>query len=105
MKAAIFAFALCSALPLRAFAQSGPAPGAAVRTPHTIQHQLKQTQAELQRQRARSQQLRTHADELERRSAENRAQQQQRDREIADLQRKLHALGAAPSATTSSGGH
>jgi len=105
MKAAILAFALCQALPLTALAQGSVAPGAGASAPHAIGHKLEQTQAELQHQRIQSKQLRARVDDLERRSAANRAQQQQRDREIADLQRKLQALGPAPAATASTGGH
>lgn len=105
MKTAILASGLCLALPLAAFAQSGAAPGSTAGAPHAIRGQLQQTRAELQHQRVQSQQLRTRVDELERRSAGNRAQQQRRDREIVDLQRKLRALTATPSPAASTGGH
>jgi len=74
-------------------AGSKPAPASS-----TLQRQLHHTRAELQRQRAQTDQLRMRVTDLEQRSAANRAQLEQRDREIAELKQKLAAMSGSPGA-------
>ena len=69
------------------------------------ERQLRDTRAQVQEQRAQAGRLKGRVTELERRSAAQRAQQAQRDREIAELQRKLgasesHARPAAAATPT-----
>lgn len=56
---------------------------------------MQRTQDAVRRQRKQSDQLKTRVGALEKQSTANRAQLDQRDREIADLQRQLDALKAA----------
>ncbi|HET6906020.1 MAG TPA: hypothetical protein VFH52_03625 [Rhodanobacteraceae bacterium] len=84
-------------------AQAGSAPASAS---GVLQRQLQRTQAELQRQRTQTDQLRTRVNDLEQHSAAYQAQLEQRDSEIADLQRKLDALSPTTRpAPASSGSH
>jgi len=92
--------ALLPALALAAESGNSPASGSSI-----TQRQLRHTEVELRRQRDQTDQLRTRVNDLERRSAANRAQLEQRDNTIAELQRKLDALstrsGAAPASAGS----
>ena len=73
-----------------------------------VAHDLQRTQDAVQKQRKQSDQLKTRVGGLENQAAANRAQLDQRDRQIADLQHQLDALQAAqktpPPATGRSGG-
>jgi septal ring factor EnvC (AmiA/AmiB activator) len=75
-------------------AGSPPAPSSS-----TLQHQLRRAQVELQHQRAQTDQLRTRVNKLEQSSAVNRARLEERDRKIAELQRKLATLSASHETT------
>lgn len=84
-------------------AQAGSVPASASTS---LERQLQHARSELQRQRAQTDQLRTRVDDLEQHSAAYQAQLEQRDREIADLQRKLDALSPSTRpAPASSGSH
>lgn len=85
-------------LPTGCFAAQAGAPAS---RSGTLQRQLQRTQAELKQQRAQADQLRMRVGALEQRSAANRAQLEQRDREIAELRRKLDAH----SPSSGPGGH
>ena len=75
---------------MAAQAGSKPAPASS-----TLQRQLHHTRAELQHQRAQTDQLRKRVNDLEQRSAANRTQLEQRDREIESLRRKLATMPAS----------
>lgn len=71
-----------------------------------LQKQLQQTRAELQGKRVQTDQLRARVADLEKNSAADRAALEQRDREIAELKRKLAAMPApAESAPAPAGSH
>ncbi len=105
LRAVIFTVSLLTT-PVGLAAPPVPASSAA---PRADEHSLRDTQRQLQEQRAQSAQLKSRVDELERRSAAAREQQAQRDREIAELQRKLDAVqghgASAPAAARSGAGH
>src|SRR5690348_94195 len=82
-------------------AQRGDAPPA---SSGTLQKQLQHTRAELQSQRSQTDQLRVRVKDLEKSSAANRAALDQRDREIAELKRKLAAMSASPGSAPAPGG-
>src|SRR5690242_11778033 len=90
----VHAIGLTAALLLPASAWAAHAGSAPASGSSALQQQLERTQADLQRQRAQTAQLRARVNDLEQRSAANRAQLEKRDREIEDLQRKLDALSA-----------
>jgi septal ring factor EnvC (AmiA/AmiB activator) len=82
-------------------AQNGAAPASGS---SALQRQLRHAQAELNDQRAETGQLRARVKDLEKDSAANRAALDQRDREIAELKRKLAAMSASPEATPAPAG-
>lgn len=88
-------------LPLGGWAAQAGAPAA---SSGALQKQLRHTRADLQNQRAQTDQLRTRVGDLEKSSAANRAALDQRDREIAELKRKLAALSAAASSAPAPAG-
>jgi len=107
MNTAVAAFGMGLALLLSATAfaaQTDGAPASAPgASPQAIQRRLQRTQAELQHQRAQTEQLKARVTGLEQRSADNRTELERRDREIAQLQRKLQALSAPAGSAPASG--
>src|SRR6185437_344764 len=105
MNTAVAAFGMCLGLLLSATAfaaQTDGAPASAPgASPQAIQRRLQRTQAELQR--AQTEQLKARVTGLEQRSADNRTELERRDREIAQLQRKLQALSAPAGSAPASG--
>lgn len=97
---------LLAALLLPAAGFAAQAGGVAASASGPLHKQLQHTQAELQHQRAQTNQLRARVEDLEKNSAANRAALEQRDREIAELRRKLAAMSApAGSAPPPAGSH
>lgn len=99
--------ACCMCLPMAAVCAQPTVSSGAHRG---VQGQWQKTQAQLQRQRAQSAKLKARVGELENRSKQAHGQLDRRDREIAELQRKLEAeqagkaAAATAAATASSGG-
>lgn len=87
------AIGLASLLVVSAAGTAGRAGGRAPASEHAaLQWQVQHTRAELERARAQTDQLRTQVNDLEQQSATSRARLDARNREIAELQRKLEAL-------------
>lgn len=93
-------------------AATPPASGTSSGASPEISRQLSEARAQVDVQRAQTAQLKGKLAALEQTGAAQKAQQTQRDREIAELQRRLAALQAtsgkdvsASPASTNSAGH
>ena len=74
-----------------------PASAGSAAAPNAVERQLHETSAQVAQQRAQTAQLKSRVSELQQRNSALQVQQTERDREIAELQRKLEALGQRPA--------